>query len=566
MNNEARHWRRKAGAEDRGLRLDAFWARELEGEGISREKVKEWIRAGRASMDLLLVFKPGVKVGEGALLELAGEAPAPVVAAEDGPLDVLHEDAQVIVLNKPAGLTTHPAPSQPSGTLVNRLLHRYPELAALDPERPGIVHRLDKDTSGVMVVARTEKARLRLAEDFAERRVYKLYLALAHGVPDETETEIDLPMGRDPRVKTRMAVVNKGGRPAKTRVKVLWHDEAERMSLLAVRILTGRTHQVRVHLGALEHPLLGDVTYGPRRHGQWQREAGPAANLCVRQMLHAFVLRFDHPETGERMHFSCPPPEDFMRLLAACHERCLRVGLTGAAGSGKSSLLRALAGLGVPTFSADACVAELYAPGGDGAQVLAARFGSRFMAGAGGGSEGSEAGPEAGVDKPALLAAMRADDGLRREVMEAIHPLVRHRMETFFAEHASAGAAVAEVPLLLESGWRSARGEDGPQAPGVPAFDVVVGVRCPDERRAGELAAARGLDPEVLAAFDAWQWPQEKKLAACDEVVDNSGSLEDLERGARELLERLRARSAAREAAFAAHVEGLLAAVREAGA
>lgn len=538
MSMDKKQWERRAESSDAGMRLDAFWARELESDGISRGKVQEWIKAGMATVDQLIESKPKYKVGTGAVLELKGEVAACGVLPEDGPLDILYEDEHLVVLDKPAGLTTHPAPSQPEGTLVNRLVARYPEICELDAVRPGIVHRLDKDTSGVMVTARREKARLALAADFAARKVDKLYLALAHGVPEDTETDIDLPLGRHPRIKTRMAVVEKGGREAKSKVKVLWHDQGRRMSFLAVRILTGRTHQVRVHLAALDHPLLGDVNYGPRRHGAWQREAGPAADLCVRQMLHAYKLSFDHPESGERMTFVQRPPEDFMRLLLACNDQCLRVGITGAAGSGKSALASLLAELGAPVFSADGCVAELYAPGGDGAQMLAARFGGKYEL------------PGGGVDKAALLAAMRGSESLRREVMDMIHPMVRHRMEEFFIDNAAAPVAFAEIPLLLETGW-AANAEGG-------GLDLVVGVNCPEELRTGERRRARGMDQQVLALLDSWQWPAEKKMAACHEVVDNSGSLADLKAAASALLEKTRQLRERRAADFSAYVHDLL--------
>ncbi|MBU1248534.1 MAG: dephospho-CoA kinase [Proteobacteria bacterium] len=535
MNSEKMKWERRVEATDSGMRLDAFWARELDEIGVSRGKVQEWIKAGGASVDMLLVTKAKYKIGVGEVLNLKGEVASCTVNPEDLPLDILFEDEHIAVVCKPAGLTTHPAPSQTEGTLVNRLLARYPEICAMDPVRPGIVHRLDKDTSGVMVVARTEKARLKLAEDFAERRVDKLYLALAHGVPRDTDTDINLPLGRHPRMKTRMAVVEKGGRPAKTKVKVLWHDRERTMSFLAVRILTGRTHQVRVHLASLDHALLGDVNYGPRKHGAWQREGGPAADLCVRQMLHAYCLSFDHPETGERLTFFQSPPEDFMHLLFACDTHSQRVGITGAAGSGKSSLLRALAAQGAPTFSADICVAELYAPGGDGSEMIASRFGGRYTS------------PEGGVDKVALFEAMRDSDGVRREIMDVIHPIVRHRMQAFFLEHRDAPASFAEIPLLLESGWQ----EEDP-------LDLLVGVDCPEARRTGELRKLRGLDPEALALFDSWQWPAEKKIAACDVVVTNNGTLADLETEARMLLERTQAMHRERTAEFEAYVEDIL--------
>ncbi len=535
MSMDKKQWERRATDQDAGLRLDAYWARELEDEGISRSKVQAWIKAGLATVDLLIVKKPKYKLGHGEILEIKGEVVACCVVPEDLPLDILYEDEQIAVINKDAGLTTHPAQSQPDGTLVNRLAARYPEICSMDPIRPGIVHRLDKDTSGVMVVARTEKARLALCADFAARKVDKLYICLAHGVPEETETDIDLPLGRHPRFKTRMAVVKKGGREAKTKVKVLWHDRDSRMSFLAVRILTGRTHQVRVHLASLEHPLLGDVGYGPRKHGAWQSEGGLAGNLCVRQMLHAYKLSFDHPETGERLTFTKAPPADFMTLLHVCDKQCLRVGITGVAGCGKSSLTAALAELGAPCFSADEYVAKLYASDGDGAQMISARFGGEFML------------PDHGVDKPALLLAMRGSDALRREVTDMIHPMVRHGMEEFFNAHRDVPVAFAEVPLLFESGFK-----------GDKAVDLSVGVSCPEKLRTGAWRKARGIAPEIQAMFDSWQWPGEKKLAACDLVVENNGTLAQLRGAAENLLAHTAKMHNERADEFQAYVDDIL--------
>lgn len=498
-------WRGTAGPEHGGLRLDRFWSGLLEAEGVSRGKVQEWIRAGLALVDGEETRKPNQAVLPGQTLELRGQASACAVSAEPGPLDVLHEDARIIVLNKPAGLTSHPAPSEPAGTLVNRMLARWPDMdparSGMDPVRPGIVHRLDKDTSGLMVVARTEPARLRLAADFAARRVRKLYLALVHGVPEPTAGRIDLPLGRDPRSRVRMAVAEKGGRPARSDYETLWVAPDRSASLAAVRIFTGRTHQVRVHMAAIGHPLLGDAVYGPRENAEWSAAGRPRAD---RQMLHAYFLDFTHPVSGLPMSFRQDPPEDFLNLLEALAQSGLRVGLVGPPGGGKSTLLKLLAENGLPTFSADAAVAELYASGGDGADLIRRRFGEQYLLASG------------GVDKVALFAGMRESPQVLREVMELVHPLVRHRAESFFRRHGGE-IAVAEVPLLLEGGWR----ENG-------LVDCVVGVFCPRERRYGEFRAARKLSEETLAVFDSWQWASERKRAACDLVVENDAGLDEL--------------------------------------
>lgn len=508
-----------AGPSDAGKRLDVFLSGHV-GEEVSRARVQEWIKAGLAQVDGQVCTRPGQRLRGGEALRLLGRRSEACPAAEQGELAVLHRDNWLLVVDKPAGLTTHPAPSCPEGTLVNRLLHHFPELAAMEGERPGIVHRLDKDTSGLLVVALTERARLALSEDFAERRVDKVYLALVHGRPEE-RGDIDLPLGRHPTAKTKMAVPRKGGRPARSSFERLWSTRDGRFSLLRVRIFTGRTHQIRVHLAAVGHPILGDSVYGPGPFAGWDKDFRWARRLVVRQMLHAHHLRLAHPTDGQELSFVSVPPKDFRRLPLLLDRTVQRVGLTGMPGSGKSTLLRILAGLGVPTFSADQAVAELYAPGGDGAALLARRFGERFIAQAGPGS--------GGVDKRALLAAMLENPGLRREVEELIHPLVKHCMERFFARHARARLAVAEVPLLVEAGWE--RGKE---------FDVVVGVAAPAYKRREWLRSERAMSEDALAGLEAWQWPEERKLARCDLVLSNPGDPDGLRREAGRLLEDLR--------------------------
>lgn len=565
---------RRAGPPDAGLRLDQFWARELADTGVSRERIKDWLQAGLALVDGRPCTKAGQRL-EGrerlvlAAPDLRGAArPEP----EAGELRVLYRDAFLAVIDKPAGLTTHPAPSQPDRTLVNRLLHHFPELApevsGMEGERPGIVHRLDKDTSGLILVALTEAARLTLSQAFADRRVRKTYLALVHGRPRGDESGllgqdagfIDLPMGRHPTMRTKMAVLQKGGRDARTSWRRLWTDRLNRASLLAVDLHTGRTHQIRVHLAHLGHPLLGDPVYGSSQHARWLAQPGPLASLAPRQMLHAFRLVLEHPDSGEVLSFRQDPPKDFLTLLHALACDCQRVVVTGMPGCGKSALVKALAALpeAPPVFSADACVAALYGPGGDGAALIARSLGRHMLA------------PDGSVDRKRLLALLLENPGQRREVENLIHPLVRYALDEFWTAHSAAPLAVAEIPLFFEAGWTGAKvrgrtaGKDGGGTRGLA--DVVVGLRCPEERRRGTLRESRGLAPEVLAAFESWQWPEDRKLAACDLVLDNAGSLEDLGRTAEELLMRLAALRAERDGAFAARLAALLDDAAKAGA
>lgn len=494
-------------------RLDQFWAEELAERAMTRAKVQEWIKAGLARVDGAVVRKASHKLRGGERLELEVPAARAQAAPEVGGLTALYRDRHLAVVLKPPGLTVHPAPSCPEGTLVNRLLHHFPELADLEGERPGIVHRIDKDTSGLLVVALTEAARLKFSAAFAGREVRKTYLALVHGVPSKPEGRVDAPIGRDPSHKTRMAVV-KGGRDALSFYRLAWAAPDKSASLVEVDIATGRTHQIRVHMAHLGHPLLGDALYGGPRHADFVRNRPRLARLASRQMLHAWKLGFTHPETEAEFSFTCPPPKDFWRLALALGRSVQRVGVVGLPGSGKSAFTREIAARGWPLFSADASVAGLYEPGADGWHMLRSRYGERFIP--------SDASP---VDKKALLEAMRTSESFRRELMELLYPMVLHRLEVFWQDNRDRRAAFAEVPMLLEAGWL-----------GTGIVDLAVGVSCPDEMRHARLKAARGWSDELVALMDSWQWPQDKKLAQCGFVVDNSGPYEALKDGASALL------------------------------
>lgn len=520
-------------AEAAGERLDRFLAAHL--PGMSRVRVQDFIKEGGASLSGQVCLQPSRRLEGGEELALRGQETSSALVPSHGELRVLYHDRHLAVLDKPPGLTVHPAPGIDEETLVHRLLGRFPQIAVLDDARPGIVHRLDKDTSGLMLVALAEPARLKLARDFAAREVHKTYLALVHGRPARDTGHIEADIGRHPTIKSRMAVVAKGGREAKSDWRVLWATGDGRFSLLAVRIHTGRTHQIRVHLAHIGHPILGDRVYGGHLQAEWARAEPLAARLARRQMLHAHRLAFHHPEDGREMAFTARPPLDFRRLPPLLDRRLQRVVLVGMPGSGKSTLLSLLAARGVPTFSADAAVAALYAPGEDGWTMLRARFGTRFV-------------PEARgpVDKKALFAAMAADARLRREVNDLVHPLVRHRLAAFYTGNAKARLAVAEVPLLLEAGWRR---ED-------PA-EVVVGIRLAPALRARLMQEGRRVAPETMAVLDSWQWPEDRKLAACDLIVENSGNMEELAAAADRLLSNLRGRRVAGMRALLDRLEAL---------
>jgi 23S rRNA pseudouridine1911/1915/1917 synthase len=304
-----------------GMRLDVFIAARLAPE-YSRSQVARMIKAGLVTVNGAPA-RASSAVRAGDRIALA-PAPPPIAPQSTGPtpeIDVLFSDAELIAVNKPAGMTVHPAPGHPDATLVDALLARFPELAAMaEPDgvlRPGIVHRLDKETSGVMVVARTPFARAALSRQFKERTVRKAYLAIVRGIVARDRQTITRPIGRHPTERKRMSVVSRTPREAATHVAVL-HRFAPATrgdpgaTLVLARPETGRTHQIRVHLASIGHPCLGDHLYG----GGAKADGG-ARPKFERQALHALALEVDHPRTGARLKFIAPLPADFVEFLRA---------------------------------------------------------------------------------------------------------------------------------------------------------------------------------------------------------------------------------------------------------
>jgi 23S rRNA pseudouridine1911/1915/1917 synthase len=259
--------------------------------------------------------KPSYKLRKNDEIEVELIAsPVEIFAPENIPLDIVHEDETLIVVNKPAGLVVHPAAGIHSGTLANALAFHFQNLpASTGSIRPGIVHRLDRDTSGLLLVAKTEEALENLSDQFRDRTVFKSYVALVHGRVNESSGRIDQPLARDPSNRTRMAVV-RGGRDALTLYKVRKHYH--RFTQLDVELKTGRTHQIRVHLAWLHHPVVGDETYGGGRDNNIQdaRLRSRVRNLG-RHFLHAERLAITHPKTGARLEFHAPLPDELSTLL-----------------------------------------------------------------------------------------------------------------------------------------------------------------------------------------------------------------------------------------------------------
>jgi 23S rRNA pseudouridine1911/1915/1917 synthase len=278
---------------------------------LSRVQVQDLIKGGRVLVNGETA-KPGHKFKGGELVRVEVPAPEPsTLQPEEMPLDVLYDDEHIIVLNKPAGLVVHPGTGNFSGTLVHGLLAKYPDLAELAEEddenddRVGIVHRLDKDTSGLMVIARTTEALRALNQQFMERTVDKQYIAMTERVPRTLTGLIDAPIARDPRNRKRMAV-QANGRPAQTQYEVYDVDFTGGQALLRLKLFTGRTHQIRVHLAFIGAPVVGDALYGFRK----RRIA------LDRHFLHAAELAFDHPATGRRLTFHAPLPPELEKVIA----------------------------------------------------------------------------------------------------------------------------------------------------------------------------------------------------------------------------------------------------------
>ena len=301
----------RIGPEHAGVRLDAYLASQI--EGWSRARLQRLIE----NEDVLVnghVAKSSYKLREHDEIEVELIAPpTDRFEPEKIPVDIVYEDETLVVVNKPAGLVVHPASGTPSGTLANALAYHFQQLPNAGV-RPGIVHRLDRDTSGLLVVAKTEAALENLSDQFRDRTVFKSYVALVHGRVLTNSGNIDQPLARDRSNRTRMAVV-RGGRNALTLYRV--RRSFQRFTLLDVELKTGRTHQIRVHLAWLKHPVVGDETYGGGRDNTIQdaRLRARIRNLN-RHFLHAEKLGFTHPATGEFVKFESPLPAELSELLA----------------------------------------------------------------------------------------------------------------------------------------------------------------------------------------------------------------------------------------------------------
>jgi 23S rRNA pseudouridine1911/1915/1917 synthase len=307
------------GPEEAGERVDKLLARRF--AGLSRARIQALIVDGHLRIEDATVTDASRRVKAGARLALREPPPEPAKpAAQKIALDVVHEDKDVIVIDKPAGMVVHPAPGNRDRTLVNALIaHCGASLSGIGGERrPGIVHRIDKDTSGLIVAAKNDRAHAALAAAFARHDIDRVYLAILRGRPTPSEGDIEGAIGRDKWNRKRMAVLAKGGKPALTHYRVLATRPDGAASLVECRLATGRTHQIRVHMAELGHPLVGDTIYSRSR-----RPLPPLGVKFPRQALHAAVLGFVHPRTGKTMRFVSKIPSDFRELARGLE---LRIG------------------------------------------------------------------------------------------------------------------------------------------------------------------------------------------------------------------------------------------------
>lgn len=306
-NEEPLEW--IAEAEQSGERVDKFVTDSLDDPAVSRTQVQEWIKAGAVQVDGKIA-KANVKVLEGNRIVL--QIPEPEEAAivpENIPLEVIYEDSDLIVINKKRGMVVHPAPGHSSGTLVNALMYHCKDLSGINGMiRPGIVHRIDKDTTGLLMAAKNDLAHISLAEQLKEHTVTRKYIALVHGNLPHDQGTIDAPIGRDLNDRKLFTVTDRNSRHAVTHFHVL--ERLGDYTVVELQLETGRTHQIRVHMKYIGHPLAGDPVYGRNKTVALKGQA-----------LHAALLGFTHPRSGERLEFEMPLPADFEYVLSSLRSR-----------------------------------------------------------------------------------------------------------------------------------------------------------------------------------------------------------------------------------------------------
>jgi 23S rRNA pseudouridine1911/1915/1917 synthase len=305
--------------DDGGERLDSYLSAQI--PELSRSRIQKAIKAGEVLVDGAPALKAAQKVRQGERIGLSFSPPRPLeIVPEDIPLDIVYEDDCLLVVNKAPGMVVHPAPGHERGTLVHALLYHCANLSGIGGVlRPGIVHRLDAGTSGLLVVAKGDETHIALSRELMERKVSRVYCAIVWGQMPQRTGVIDMPIGRSPSDRKKMAVVSEGGKEAQTTYYVI--DSLGPFQYIRLKLGTGRTHQIRVHLSRVGHPVLGDPVYGGRRErrgglaGKAAAAADRALSMIERQALHAEELSFIHPATGKLVTFTAPLPDDFRTVL-----------------------------------------------------------------------------------------------------------------------------------------------------------------------------------------------------------------------------------------------------------
>lgn len=471
------------------LRVDLLLTQCFEQCGVSREKIKYWIRHGALEKNGALCTRPSERMEAGDILFFSFGTVTSELVPEDGAIDVLYEDADVLIINKPSNLVVHPCESTPHGTLLQRLLWHYPELAVMGGERPAIVHRLDKDTTGLLLVARNEYARLKLMEAFAQRKIKKLYFAVVDGIPDICGT-IEKPIGRNPSNKTKMAVLPKGKYAYTTYERLCSYTSSKGFSysLLSVHIVTGRTHQIRVHLASIGHPLLGDKTYNTLA----------TRDTTSHYLLHAYSIEFTHPRTQQHMHFTVAPPAEFKKSFLQYVNMAVRCVITGSACSGKTTALNFFKENNIPTWSADACVAALYKKNSPICQYIGALLGESVIS------------PSGDIDTSMLLDAMQRDKAVQYTVEQIVHEHVLQELLLFWKNTATEPYTVVEIPLLYEAQFHKKLQDI-----------VVVFIDTPVAQRVRRMQSKQWTQQKIDYVL-ANQYSDEEKAQFADYVVHNT--------------------------------------------
>ena len=464
---------------------------------LSRANIQKYIKDSQCYVDNKIIIDVNyrLKLGQNVKLNIVNYDNN--ISEIDGKIDIILEDKDFIVCNKPANITVHPCPSCKEPTFVQMLIANFPIMRNMQGQRPGIVHRIDKETSGLLLVALTEKARMYFVDAFSNRTIHKEYLALVYGKIKESG-ECTKKIGRNPVIKTKMAVIDmqNGGKPAYTSWKRLWVSNNDKISLVKVRILTGRTHQIRVHLAHLGHPIVGDKLYA----------TGLDKSLANRQMLHAFNLEFVHPSTNKPIKCFCHPPNEFVSCMVNYCKQLKRIVVTGGVGCGKSTMIKYFKEQGFPCISADEIVKEIYLNKGEAYQWLSRNYGDEFII-------------NKGVNREKLFNKMVLDDDFKNMYLKMIHDIVFGQIQEFWdtQEKLDREIAIAEIPLYFEGGWQNLYNPK----------PLSIGVFC-NENICNERFKLANRNIERMSILQSWQIQNSRKKKYCDFVFDNSGSIDNL--------------------------------------